>query len=300
MKQDTSVAPGNTVGGGSRQGIPDPGFGPFFMGGLTNGTTLYSVVTAVVSGAEGTPSPVYGPVTIGTPVTTGVTVEGTVSLSGVTPTGSLCVMFFSADISTFFGKCFPTPTSVQPFSFDNVPDGYYQIGAGVDMNNNGVDDPGDMNADFPGLTPALVVQGAPLSGLALTVPTANGNADVFTDYVYPGTYTLFFMGKYNRKLITNMSVSNGPNLTQSIDVPWDNRWFDTWRFALPGRPSIGDTYTLMLHYSDGTVETPSATITAILDGYAAPVSPSGTILGLSTVMTWLFRGHHTQLRPALT
>ncbi|HJW29936.1 MAG TPA: hypothetical protein VJ508_11930, partial [Saprospiraceae bacterium] len=260
-------------------------YGASFLLGLTNGATLYFVVTALVNGTEGTPSPVYGPVTIGTPMTTGVSVEGTVSLSGFTPTGPLCLGIFREE--NFFGKCFSTPATVQPFQFDNVPDGYYQVFASVDMNNNGVEDPGDISVGgLPGSTLPILVQGAPVSGVTVTLVNTSGDAAVYTQYEYPSSYTLFFEGKNNSKLITNMTVTSGPNLTQPIDVPWDDGYFDTWSYNLPGRPTIGDTYNMRLRYSDGTIETPSSAVTDILDGYSTPVSPSGTIIGLTPLMTW--------------
>jgi len=281
-----SVSPNNTSGGGSRLGIPHPRYAPFFMTGLTNSATLYFVVTAVVNGAEGEPSPVYGPVTIGPPSTAGVTVEGSVLMSGFTPTGPLCIGLFGGE-TLFQAKCFSSPTTSQPFQFDNVPDGYYRgVFAFVDMNSNGVEDPGDITDELGDGASPVLVQGSPVSGVTVSLGNAGGRAVVRTEYDYPSSYNLFFEGVYNSKMITNMTILSGPNLAESIDVPWDDGWFDTWSFVLPGRPTIGDTYSIRLRYSDGTVDTLSPTITDILDGYSTPISPSGTTSGLAPLMTW--------------
>lgn len=280
------VSPANTSGGGSRPGVPDPGYDGFYISGLNNGTTLYFVVTAVVNGVEGLPSPISGPVTIGLPTSGGVAVQGTVSLSGFTPTGPLCLGLWGIDSGKLFMKCFTSPTSVQPFQFNNVPDGYYISIASVDMNNNGIEDIGDFSVgSFPGTSPEILVQGAPVSGVAIHIPGKSNDAGVFTEFNYPNNYSLFFMARNTRKLITNMTATSGPNINQPIDIQRDT-WYEYWGFGLPGRPVVGSAYTLNLRYSDNSNETQSVAISDILDGYATPVSPSGSTSTLTPLMTW--------------
>lgn len=280
------VSPTNTSGGGSKPGVPDPGYGGFYLSGLNNGTTIYMVVTAVVNGVEGLPSPIAGPVTIGLPTSGGVTVQGNVSLSGFTPTGPLCIGLWGVDSGKLFMKCFTSPITVQPFQFNNVPDGYYISIASVDMNNNGIEDIGDFSVgSFPGTSPEILVQGAPVSGVEIHIPGKSNDAGVFTEFNYPDNYSLFFMARNNRKLITNMTATSGPNINQPIDIHRDT-WYEYWGFGLPGRPVAGSNYTLNLRYSDNSNETQSVAITDILDGYATPVSPSGSTSSLTPLMIW--------------
>lgn len=280
------VSPSNTAGGGSKPGVPDPGYGGFFLSGLNNGTGLYFVVTAVVNGIEGLPSPVVGPVTIGLPASGGVTVQGNASLSGFSPTGPLCIGLWGIDSGILFMKCFTSPKTVQPFQFNNVPDGYYISIASIDMNNNGIEDIGDVSVgSFPGTSPEILVQGAPVSGVSINIPGKSNDAGVFTEFNYPNGYSLFFMARNNRKLITNMTAASGPNINQPIDIHRDT-WYEYWGFGLPGRPVVGSNYTLNLRYSDNSNETQTVAITDILDSYATPVYPSGSTGSLTPLMIW--------------
>ncbi|HEY6839118.1 MAG TPA: putative Ig domain-containing protein, partial [Geobacteraceae bacterium] len=134
-----AVSPTTTTGGGKRQNIPADDSNNVAITGLANGTPLYFVMTATVGGVESAPSPPFGPVTPGS-LAGGATVSGTVTLSGVAPTGPLYVAVVDAANkgSKAFFTSVGTPGASAPFTVNGVPDGSYRVFAAIDMNNDGI------------------------------------------------------------------------------------------------------------------------------------------------------------------
>ena len=111
---------------------------------LTLGGIFYFRAYGTSAGtAQGSFSNVYGPLTISAP-TGGNAVSGSVSFTGVTPTGTLGVGFFDQSTGNYYGQGFLNPVSAQAYTVQ-VPNGsnYFFVGI-LDQNNNGTIDAGDL------------------------------------------------------------------------------------------------------------------------------------------------------------
>lgn len=215
--------------------------------------------------------------------TSGVTVTGTVNLTGISATGPLLVALAdqSGNPPVFCTTLISSPSGSQSYTINNVPTGKtYQVYAVLDMNNDGAMDAGDivqMNGDQAG--PSIAVTTNNQVAPTVTLSAGNAKALVVTNHGMvqggSGWLNLSLIVKGLQKQPVNVTV-NGPGIpATTIGL---SRWGEfNWWLSPSGSANVGDTYAFTTYYSDGTSETLNASISAIIDSYPTPVSPVGLV-----------------------
>lgn len=289
-----AVSPTNTTGGGKRQNIPADDSNNVAITGLANGTPLYFVMTATMGGVESAPSPPIGPVTPGS-LAGGATVSGTVTISGVTPSGPLYVAVIDkgGKGSNAYFTSIVTPGSSAPFTVSGVPDGSYRVYAAIDMNNDGImGNLGDVTLSDQS-APYITVAGAPVAGLSLNLVAANAVSLLQTEHwrntsLAGEGYSLMFEVRKAVKQPVNVTVTSGPVVSSPIDLGrFDSGEIHTWIDTVGVRPAVGDIYPLALTYGDGTTETVSVAVNGVSDNFPTAAAPLGNqTLVPNPVFSW--------------
>jgi len=265
--------------------------------GLTNNDTYYFRAAGVVgSGASAVTGPWSAPaptggMTIGPP-STGNAVSGTVTIpSTITPSGPLYVGFYNQDTGAVYAEEIANPTNSSSGNFYgfSVPTGSnYFFFAFLDQNKDGMVDLGDLT-DIGDNTSHLV--NIPGSGNVgnLTLPSANSIAVVRTSYwnqVYlTGSSTgnmLTLQVNKGLKLPVAVTLTAGPHVVTPVDLSSYATNADTIQFEYQpslatNPPAVGDSYSFLVTYSDGTQETLTAAVTGVLNSsqLATSMLPSG-------------------------
>ncbi|MFH1227498.1 MAG: fibronectin type III domain-containing protein [Planctomycetota bacterium] len=248
--------------------------GMCFVTGLTNLTTYYFCVTALVGATESAESPVAS-MAVGTS-TGNYNVSGTVALP-VGTTGPLFVGLFSGTTGISY-TYIASPTTSNAYSIGTVGNGIYFLFSLVDANNNGLMDAGDLeNTNSGGPSALITVNGANLTGQNLTLSGANGLASIQTNNWADGittNYNVDLSVTNGKKQIVAVAVTGGPGIPAVTDLRkgWD---FSYWLGGAT-RPTTADTYTFQVSYSDVTGENLSASVTGVLDCFANNLTASGT------------------------
>lgn len=273
---------------------------------FTNGTPYYFRACGSAGGTCG-PWTVWGggtpaAVTIGAPSGSGYyTVSGAVTLpSNITPTGPLYVGFYDQSTNTAYATAIASPSNTSANAYTvTVPSGtnYYFFGI-LDQNKNGLVDVGDVtNTDTSASSTVTSVTGN-MTGVNLTLSGANSMATVTTSNVqssYSGGSTAFYGLNLNlrehAKLPVSVALTSGPNVLNPIDIgrctTCNNPGFDEFININTTQPKVGDTYSFLVTYSDGSSETVTASVSALLTGFATALSPSGSVPGNTTpTFTW--------------
>jgi hypothetical protein len=259
------------------------------IGALSNGTPYYFRLCAVY-GSMNPSCLTYGgsrttaiPVTIGaaTPVSPH-TVAGHITYSG-SATGPMIVGFFNLSNGNFYGERISSPSSPQAYSLQ-VPTGssYYFI-AIVDNNNDGAVDPGDFS-DFGSNGPPTVSISGDISNEDATLPSANSTATITTNHSkQTGTntsesYSLQFTVVGAIKEPVSVELTSGPNIYVPVDFgKCTNCGKTEFNYSVSlgaTRPTAGDTYQLFVTYSDGSTETLSPQVSAVLDAFVTAMTPA--------------------------
>ena len=265
----------------------------WLIDGLTNGAKYY-FRAAGMEGASTSPwSNIVGPLTIGA-ATGGNAVSGTVSFTG-TATGPLYTGFYNNSTGGVFLTTIPHPVSPQLYSVQ-IPSGsgYVQIGI-IDQNNNGVVDPGDI--DDTDDNHHTVTIGGPLANADLTLPetptTVKMNTSHYNNNNQFGSgsgYSLNFSLEQQTKLPVGVTVLSGPNILAPVDQGQCNNCggsgFDFYLSLDSAIPKVGDAYSLLVTFSDGTTETLPATVSAVPSFFATSLAPTGGGTNTKPTFTW--------------
>ena len=235
------------------------------------------------------------PVTIGEPA--GNLVSGTVTF-GATPTGPLYVGFYDMKSGAVYATRIASPVSPQPYSL-NVPTGtsYFHF-AILDQNNDGMIDRGDIsNTHNDNATPKGI--SAATSGMDLTLNTPSSKATVTTQHVKSNnedgstteTYILNFNVREGNLLTVSVRLVSGPHIINPIDLgkclDCGNVQFQYNVGTYLDLPAVGDSYDLLVTYSDGTSEHLTALVTGVMNAFATALDPSGTSsTSLTPTFTW--------------
>lgn len=257
----------------------------FFQTGLTNGTDLYYVVTAEIDGVESADSAVVS-ATIGAPAGPW-TVSGTVSFPG-TPTGPLCVGCYSSEGSVYITSI-ASPTSPQDYSVEGVQDGTYFTFAIIDMDNNGLIGIGDIQNVQGESMDSVTVAGGNEPDTDITLTGANANFFVYTAHEkeegVSESYNLDIELGQGKKMPVKVELTAGPNIMVPMDIA--KEWmFEAWFDLQETRPTPGDTYTVVVTYSDASQETLYAEVTGVLDCFAQNLVPTGEGVDQTPTFTW--------------
>ena len=259
----------------------------FFPSGFANGSTYFKL-SALNANGESAASSVIGPVTIG--ATTGAnTVSGTVTFPG-TPTGPLFVGVYG-DNGIFVDRIV-SPASPQAYSVSGVPAGTYSNFAIIDSNNDGEIDTGDLsnvngNSNPPSITVIGTTTGdVTLSGAAGT-PVVSTNHQQFNGS--GDNYSLNLGINWGVKRPVSLVLFSGPNAPEPFDMSVDeNGNVHTPNFLNGAVPTVGDTYQFQVTFSDGTSQTMSASVSAVLNSFAQSLVMNPNAPYSSTVpqLTW--------------
>lgn len=261
----------------------------YFMGGLTNGTAYYFRMYGKAGATTSIASATAGPITPA-PATGGFTVSGTITFTG-TATGPLYVGLFDEAAGRPYVVRIANPVSPQAFSVAGVPAGSYFFFGILDQNNNGLIDAGDMS-NTEGNTSYMLTVGGNMTGQSLTIPSANVTASVATShqkYTNSGgtseSYGLNFNVDQNIKRPVNVTIQMGSALLD-VGKP-DGTGYYYWMSLANLRPNVGDAYTLLLGYSDGTSENVPVTVSAVLDTFPTNLAPvTGAAAGTTPTFSW--------------
>jgi hypothetical protein len=260
-----------------------------FLSGLTDGTLYYLRIRGNVLAVNG---PWSATSTLTPNATSGAyTVTGTVSLpAGVAATGPLAVALVDDVNKRYYITSFASPGASNAYTLSGVVAGSYKLFGILDQNHNGVIDPGDItNTNGNGLP---VTVAANLAGQDLPLSNAASTAQLTTQHwkqsgAYTGEgYNLNFRVNGNVKLPVNFTLQLGANGT--FDVGVNSNGGDRYQYWVNSlRPTVGDSYPVTVAYSDGTSETQTPAVTAVLDSFAQNLSPTTTGSGVTTpTFTW--------------
>lgn len=237
------------------------------------------------------------------------TVTGAVTIpSSVTAAGPLYVGLYGGKSGIFATRIAnPTTGSGSPNAFTiYVPSGtnYFFFGI-LDQNNNGVIEPGDPNNTSGGKSNANIISvSANLSGQDLTLPGGNSVANAYTQYINQACsgcstnnigYNLELDLAAVSKLPVSATLTSGPNVISPVDMTLcsdcgENR-LELYGSLLGATPTVGDTYTFNVTYSDATTDTVTAKVTGVLGAsqLATNLTPIAGATATSTpTFTWSY------------
>jgi hypothetical protein len=226
--------------------------------------------------------------------TSGNTVSGSVTFTG-TATGPLAVGFRDQTTSAMYMTAIASPVSPQAYSV-KVPTGsnYYFFGI-IDQNNDGLIDAGDItNVDS---NSSSIVAISADTTMNLTLPSAGATSVVTTQHwQLTGTnngsgYTLNFETRQQVKLPVTVTIVSGPNVNYPLDLGACNDCGTPDFYTNIGinsvRPTTSDAYGVLVTYSDGTSETLTATVSAVLDAFPTSLAPiTGSSTSTTPTFTW--------------
>ena len=263
--------------------------------GFTNGAPLYFSLTctdalaAAVTAANGGYADA-GPVTPAANAASAGTysLSGTVNGTGLNLANAPLIL---AALSETGGKVvrISSPTATQQFTIPGVAPGSYRLYAVRDVGGDGLFTLTDPN-NFSVAVPA-VVSTANVTGVQVPLSSANSAARITTRHVndrgsesYGMTLTL----RPNLKRPVKARITTAAKLSVPVDLPLvdfggglHGATFDLGGIA----PAAGDSYTLSVTYSDGTTDTVTGLVTALLPT-AVATAPVGGITSATPVFSW--------------
>jgi hypothetical protein len=261
------------------------------VSGLTAPGPYYFRAQGVNGSSTSNWSSTVGPVTLIAP-TAANTVTGHVTWSGAA-TGPLYVVFFSSSVNqayvTQVGSGAAPPTSPATYNVE-VPNGtgYYFVSL-LDQNNSGIliapGDPSNFNNNTG--PPTVNISGDATENTTLT--TAGSLAIAPTTYYHDTSGSTVSTG-YNLSLEINagsllpvaVTLESGPNVINPVDMGLctdcgDSGEFDYSPNLNGGAPTVGDTYTFQVTYSNQT----TASVTAQVTGW----NNTSALVGASDLTT---------------
>jgi hypothetical protein len=279
---------------------------PWIVSGITNCTpSCYFEVQGVAGSSTSPWSTATTAVTIAAPYS-GNAVSGKVTFTAPTGgiKGPLYVGFYDMTTgnvyATVVGSKAAPPTSPASYSL-YVPTGtnYFFFGM-VDQNNTGLlnvpgsisntnnqsnatttIDPSQPSTLTQNLTLATNVAGTgPQNAYAVVRTSHNQNNYANDNY----QIDLRVNGAY--KLPVSVELTSGANVLVPVDIATgafngNNDEFDFWPNLNGATPNVGDAYSFLVTYSDGTQETLNITISAVLNAFATLNSPAANVTGVS-------------------
>jgi hypothetical protein len=283
---------------------------------FTNGQTYYFEARARNAAGPASGWTVYSDssstpigVTIGAS-TTGNQVQGTVTIpSGITPTGPLYVGYYNQSTNTVYGTRIASPGSSNAFTVYVPTDSNndYVLFGILDQNNDGLIDAGDVTNTRNNNSSGIAISG-PLTGQNLTLPTTNSTATVGVQYYQitgqassssSSGYNLNFDVREGNKLPVAVTLLSGPNVINPVDIGNYCQGCGSVQFQYqvpinPDVPTVGDTYSFKVTYSDSSSDT--ETLTPSVTGWNGTTS----LVGSGNLATNLMPNDQDSLHPSFT
>lgn len=290
--------------------------GVVLVNGLTNGTGYYFRVYATSGGTPtSADSSTFGPLTINAP-SGGATVSGTVTTTlpnGVSLTGPMYVGFYNQNSGILYGEYIASPTTSQTYSV-NVPtssSAVYEPVVVIDQNRDGAIDVGDIQNTNGNGSALLAITGATTVNQTIAATNSTIALTTANDITVSGsgssseTYSLNVQDQALLKLPVSVSVTSstntdGANVVTTTDVATcaaTNNCGQGFQlgFSLAGvAPTVGDTYSVLVTYLDGSTETLTPSISTVLGASAFATSlaprcaPTCTSTSTTPTFTWTY------------
>jgi hypothetical protein len=271
------------------------GSGIWLVNDIANGAPWYFRVAGIAGASTSPWSNAWGPVVIGTP-TAGNPISGTVTFNG-TATGPLYTGFYNQSTGDVYVATYPHPVSPQIYSV-KVPSGsgYVHFGI-VDQYNSGVVVPGDIqNTNDNGNKSTVTITGSTAND-DLTLPSADtivrqntAHYNQVNQYGTANGFSLNFSLKVGIKLPVAVTVLSGPNILYPVDLgvcpECAGSGFNFTISLDSATPKVGDTYSLLVTFSDGTTATLPAVVSGVPDFFATNLAPTGNGSNTKPTFTW--------------
>jgi hypothetical protein len=260
----------------------------FILKNIPNGPTNFKLSAVNIDGESAPSAPVSA--TLGAASGANM-VSGSVTFPG-TATGPLYVGLYGDN--GIFTAVIPSPVSPQAYTLLGVPTGTYQNFAIIDMNNDGEIDAGDLDNVSSHTNPPTISVSGTTTGADNTLTNASAIVSVSTSVQEfpPNTnnYNISLQVATGTKLPISMTLLSGPNVSAPYDMNADQHSANyNPVFNSSVSPIVGDTYQFLVNFSDGSTETLSAQVTAVLSSsFARNLTMQTTAPGSPTVplLTW--------------
>ncbi|RII31405.1 MAG: hypothetical protein CXR30_00915 [Geobacter sp.] len=271
---NSDVGPGNTVGGGNVTVSSGGDGGHYLISPLANGS-YYFGVEAVYNGTTSVITRT-GDATVVGGATTGNTVSGTIYITDssgnpVSTDKPVFVALSQGDWPLYMTYLPAQATaSFRNFSIPGVAAGQYELFAFVDQNSDNQKDAGDwVSPELDNLRQWINVQ-ADLTNQTVAVIKQNAQQFLTTSYGYNGSpspgYSLEFNFKSAEKRPAKIEINAGTDLSATSMTL--NGYGDFSLSTPVPTPTIGDTYTGTITYTDSSTETFSLQVSNVI-----PVMP---------------------------
>jgi hypothetical protein len=265
------------------------------LNGLTNGQTYYFRYQGVAGSVTSQWSAIVGPVTIGQPAGA-FTVSGNVTFVNAA-TGPLYIGLTNLTTNATYYTAIANPVSPQSYSIQLPADGTYAFLAFIDQNNDNVEDDGDMQ--HLAVIPNLVVTGSSATQDLTLVDGGNsylrwGTLNMQSVGASSGStqqFAIQFDAWDESKHLVAAEILSGPNVITPQDLPRSQESgysFDSTINLYGNAPKVGDSYNLLLTYSDGTQETVTEKVTGVVGNFGANTYPVGVGTDLTPTITWTY------------
>jgi hypothetical protein len=272
--------------------IPDSDDNVAVISPLGNGS-YYFGVAATNSAGTGPINAPASPVAIGPAQTGGIVISGSVDLTGIAVTGPLGIVLApnGTPSSTLYGKIVPNPIGVVGFDIAGVQPGNYKVVIVLDQLGDGA---------LGLLDPKMELDQAITNSMSLgTIVPPNVGAGVTTDHEVflggggPGEgYAINVTTRATDRIPLRARLIAGPNLGQSVplDIGYVGKRgadsVDEIDFLnLTGAASVGDAYSVLVTYDDGTTQVLKPAVNAVVPA-ATNLSPQGAGAGVSPTFSW--------------
>jgi hypothetical protein len=256
---------------------------------LASSASYYFQARGVTSGSTSDWSSVIGPIAL-VDSSGSYAVSGLVSWNGTaTATGPIYVGLYNPNTGEVFVNEVDSPSSGAPYSIGVPSSGNYGIFAVVDNDNDGMVDAGDFN-DLTSNGPSMITIDSNSGSRDLSLQATSSVATVTTQYFHTiqsdlttnDSYNLQFNVEGVVKTPVYVQLQSGPNVIQLVDMEPCGSDCRQSEFQLMDNimmdvPSLTDTYSFYVLYSDGSHETITAT--------PSPWNNGGSVVNASDLAT---------------
>ncbi|MFC1524340.1 carboxypeptidase regulatory-like domain-containing protein [Thermodesulfobacteriota bacterium] len=267
---NSSLTPQNAVGFFTVSATGENDEGVAFLGGLTDATTYYFTVAALLTNPPTeTATSAASSVLVGAR-TGGSTVSGTLTVPVSAQGKQISVGLFNDSIGVYYDSI-SSATATEAFSITGVTNGTYTLFVLVDMDASGHLNVGDLFQD----STILSVSGDVANN---NITLIDGNAEVElttthrTDNSNNDGYSVEVEVDRLKKQPVKMEL-NGPYFPGTIDLASFGGDARVWQDMGSTRPALNAQYSVTITYSDLFSETLDSSINTVLDSFPTPTYP---------------------------